>query len=42
VAWRWHLEILPRLSPLAGFELGTGCHITTLGPVEAARLLAGP
>jgi UDPglucose--hexose-1-phosphate uridylyltransferase len=38
-AWRWHLEILPRLSPLAGFELGTGCHISTLGPAAAARLL---
>ncbi|NBP80543.1 DUF1926 domain-containing protein, partial [bacterium] len=23
--WRWHLEIMPRLTQLAGFELGTGC-----------------
>jgi UDPglucose--hexose-1-phosphate uridylyltransferase len=38
-AWHWHLEILPRLSPLAGFELGTGCHITTLAAGEAARRL---
>jgi UDPglucose--hexose-1-phosphate uridylyltransferase len=38
-AWRWHLEIRPRLSPLAGFELGTGCHVSTLGPDAAARLL---
>jgi UDPglucose--hexose-1-phosphate uridylyltransferase len=40
--WHWHLEILPRLAPFAGFELGTGCHVTTLGPAEAARLLGGP
>ena len=38
--WHWHLEILPRLAPLAGFELGTGCHITTLSPEESARRLA--
>jgi UDPglucose--hexose-1-phosphate uridylyltransferase len=38
--WHWHLEILPRLAPLAGFELGTGCHITTLAPQESARRLA--
>ena len=38
-AWHWHLEILPRLTELAGFELGTGCHITTMSPEEAARRL---
>jgi UDPglucose--hexose-1-phosphate uridylyltransferase len=37
--WRWHLEIMPRLTHLAGFELGTGCHITTLAATEAARRL---
>jgi UDPglucose--hexose-1-phosphate uridylyltransferase len=35
--WHWHLEILPRLAAFAGFELGTGCHITTLSPEESAR-----
>lgn len=35
--WHWHVEILPRLAPFAGFELGTGCHITTLSPEESAR-----
>lgn len=35
--WHWHLEILPRLAPLAGFELATGCHITTLSPAESAE-----
>jgi len=39
--WHWHLEILPRLAALAGFELGTGCHITTLSARETARLLRG-
>lgn len=38
--WHWHLEILPRLAAFAGFELGTGCHITTLSPEESARRLA--
>ncbi len=37
--WHWHLEIVPRLAPLAGFELGTGCHISTLPPATTARLL---
>ena len=37
--WHWHLEIMPRLTQLAGFELGTGCHITTMPPTIAARLL---
>lgn len=37
--WRWRLEILPRISPLAGFELGTGCHICIETPVESARRL---
>ncbi|MFM8891364.1 MAG: hypothetical protein ACKOTB_07030 [Planctomycetia bacterium] len=44
--WRWHLAILPRINGLAGFELGTGCHITTMSPEDSARLLrdapAGP
>lgn len=39
--WHWHLEIMPRLTQLAGFELGTGCHITTMPPEEAAKLLRG-
>lgn len=39
--WHWHLEIMPRLTQLAGFELGTGCHITTMPPNEAAKLLRG-
>ena len=37
--WHWHLEILPRIAPLAGFELGTGCHINTLSPEDTAQQL---
>lgn len=37
--WHWHLEILPRLSGFAGFELATGCHISVATPQESARLL---
>ncbi len=37
--WHWHLEILPRITPLAGFELATGCHISVMTPLESARRL---
>jgi len=37
--WHWHLEVMPRINGLAGFELGTGCHITTMTPHESARQL---
>ena len=39
--WRWHLEIVPRMSPLAGFELGIGCHISVMSPQASARQLRG-
>ncbi len=35
----WYLELFPRLSPIAGFELGAGTFINTVDPVEAARAL---
>ena len=38
-SWHWHLEILPRVAEVAGFELGTGCHITTMSAADSARLL---
>jgi len=37
--WRWHLEIVPRITALAGFELGTGCHVSVVAPEESARRL---
>lgn len=37
--FRWRLEIFPRLSRLAGYELGSGFYINTVRPDEAATLL---
>lgn len=37
--WHWHIEILPRLTPLAGFEWGTGFYINPTAPEDAAALL---
>ena len=38
-ACHWHLEILPRHTAVAGFEWGSGFHINTTNPEEAARHL---
>lgn len=42
----WHLELLPRLSVLAGLELGAGVYVNPVPPEEAAdrlsRALSGP
>ncbi len=35
----WHLELIPRLSILAGVELGAGWWINALAPEEAAKSL---
>jgi UDPglucose--hexose-1-phosphate uridylyltransferase len=37
----WHMEILPYLSYLGGFEFSTGIYINTEDPDEAARILRG-
>ena len=37
--WHWHLEVLPRITRVAGFEWGTDFHINPTPPEEAARLL---
>ena len=37
--FRWHIEILPRLTGIAGFEFGTGFHINPTLPEEAAQFL---
>lgn len=39
--YRWHLEIVPRINGLAGFELGTGCHASTHTPEDCAEQLRG-
>ncbi len=35
--FRWHIEILPRLTAHAGFEFGTGSFINPILPEEAAK-----
>ena len=37
--FRWHVEILPRLTGIAGFEFGTGFYINPTLPEEAAGVL---
>jgi UDPglucose--hexose-1-phosphate uridylyltransferase len=37
--YHWHVEIMPRLSKVAGFEWGTGFYINPTGPEEAAKVL---
>ena len=37
--YHWHLEILPKTSTWAGFELGTGIEISTVEPEKAAEYL---
>jgi UDPglucose--hexose-1-phosphate uridylyltransferase len=39
VDWHWHLEILPRITNVAGFEWGTGFYINPTPPEVAARFL---
>lgn len=41
-AWyRWHIQISPKLTQVAGFEWGTGFHINPTQPEEAAAFLRG-
>jgi UDPglucose--hexose-1-phosphate uridylyltransferase len=37
--YHWHIEILPKLTRVAGFEWGTGFYINPTPPEEAARVL---
>jgi UDPglucose--hexose-1-phosphate uridylyltransferase len=37
----WHIELLPRLSVLAGLELGAGIYVNSLPPEQAAAKLRG-
>ncbi len=37
--YHWHIEILPQLMQVAGFERGTGFYINPTSPEEAARHL---
>jgi len=37
--YSWHIEILPKVQVMAGFEMGTGVDINVVDPDEAAKLL---
>jgi len=39
--YHWHIEILPRTSVWAGFEMATGIEVSTVIPEEAAQFLKG-
>jgi UDPglucose--hexose-1-phosphate uridylyltransferase len=38
-AFCWRIDVLPRLTPLAGLELGTGVQLLTVAPERAASEL---
>ena len=37
--YHWHIEILPRLTQVAGFEKGSGFYINSIPPEDAAQFL---
>jgi UDPglucose--hexose-1-phosphate uridylyltransferase len=37
--YHWHIELIPRLTRVAGFEWGSGFYINPTPPEEAARFL---
>ncbi len=37
--YHWHIELVPRITKIAGFEWGSGLHINPTIPEEAARYL---
>ena len=37
--YHWHVELIPKLTKVAGFEWGTGFYINPTAPEEAARVL---
>src|SRR5581483_12071969 len=37
--YHWHIEVIPKLTKIAGFEWGTGFYINPTAPEEAARVL---
>jgi UDPglucose--hexose-1-phosphate uridylyltransferase len=39
--YHWHIELMPRLTRIAGFEWGTGFYICAIQPEKAAEFLRG-
>lgn len=37
--YHWHIRIVPRLTTIAGFEMGSGIYITTAVPEDTARIM---
>lgn len=37
--YHWHIELMPKLTHVAGFEWGTGFYINTVPPEDAAEIL---
>ena len=37
--YHWHIEVMPRLTKMAGFEWGTGFYINPVSPEDAAQYL---
>ncbi len=37
--YHWHLEIIPKMAQIAGFEWGSGFYINPMAPEESAQLL---
>jgi UDPglucose--hexose-1-phosphate uridylyltransferase len=37
--YHWHIELVPRLTQIAGFEWGTGFYINPTSPEDAATFL---
>ncbi|HEV7734453.1 MAG TPA: galactose-1-phosphate uridylyltransferase [Candidatus Binatia bacterium] len=37
--FHWHIEITPKVTPVAGFEWGSGFHVNPMPPEDAARFL---
>lgn len=37
--FHWYIKIVPRISQLAGFEMGSGIYVNTMIPEDAARFL---
>ena len=40
--FHWHIDVVPRLTRLAGFELGTGLGVNIVPPERAAQQLSEP
>jgi UDPglucose--hexose-1-phosphate uridylyltransferase len=37
--YHWHIEIIPKLTKMAGFEWGSGFYINPTGPEDAAAFM---